>query len=342
VRITGNAPQSRGAAERRPTTERVAIAVREQTRGLRIAVAGAVIVLGSVAAAGLWMSHREATARDAEVDRLATAYEEASRHLKARLQGTNDSALINELKERNDSLLRVVRAARGGQATAVAQQALQRNNDVSLALDQIDLPALRQANDSAVVLIGSEVRGQRFEATGFNVRRSGLIVTNRHVVSEGAGRPTGGRLQVKFADTPRWRHAHVVTLDDDPTIDLALVQVDEPGPFPVVRGIAASVDVPVGAGIATLGFPLGTDVPMEGAGTDAVAKTSLSAGRVSKTVSDVLQIDSFASHGSSGSPVLDTHGHVIGVVYGGMPGSGGRIVYAVPADRIAELVKTAK
>ena len=32
---------------------------------------------------------------------------------------------------------------------------------------------------------------------------------------------------------------------------------------------------------------------------------------------DILQIDAFASHGSSGSPVFDGHGHVIGVVYGG-------------------------
>jgi hypothetical protein len=37
--------------------------------------------------------------------------------------------------------------------------------------------------------------------------------------------------------------------------------------------------------------------------------------------------------------VFDAHGHVIGVIYGGQKESGGRIVYAVPAPKVAELVK---
>ena len=50
------------------------------------------------------------------------------------------------------------------------------------------------------------------------------------------------------------------------------------------------------------------------------------------------QIDAFAQHGSSGSPVFDGHAHVIGVVYGGPTGAGGRIVYAVPSDKIVALM----
>jgi S1-C subfamily serine protease len=53
----------------------------------------------------------------------------------------------------------------------------------------------------------------------------------------------------------------------------------------------------------------------------------------------VLQIDSFASHGSSGSPVFDEHGHVVGVVWGGPAGAQGRVVYAVPGARILELMR---
>jgi hypothetical protein len=51
-----------------------------------------------------------------------------------------------------------------------------------------------------------------------------------------------------------------------------------------------------------------------------------------------LQIDSYAAHGSSGSPVFSTRGVVVGVVYGGAPEGGGRIVYAVPPDRIAAFI----
>jgi S1-C subfamily serine protease len=65
-------------------------------------------------------------------------------------------------------------------------------------------------------------------------------------------------------------------------------------------------------------------------------------GTVSRAIKDLLQIDSFASKGASGSPVFDSHGHVIGVVWGGQKDAGGRIVYAVPADRITELVRAGR
>jgi S1-C subfamily serine protease len=70
----------------------------------------------------------------------------------------------------------------------------------------------------------------------------------------------------------------------------------------------------------------------------AVVDPSLTMGAVSRSLKDLLQIDSWAAFGASGSAVFDTHGHVIGVVWGGQRGAGGRIVYAVPADRITEML----
>lgn len=328
-----------GGSRRGPSTgERIARAVRAQTRRLRIAVVGAVVGLGGLAAVGFWMNHREFTADKAQVEQLVAAYNDATQRLQHGLRGTNDTALINELSRRNDSLVRAVRGARSNDEAVVAQQALQRGHDLTRALNAMDLPALHQANDSAIVLISSDVGDHTLQASGFCVRRSGLIVTNRHVVSDSTSRAT--HIVVKFADTPTWRRARLVKLDDDPAVDLALVQVDEPSPraFPTVHAIASSIDVPVGSPIATLGFVFGTDIPMEGDGSDAIAATTLTPGTVSKTVSEVLQIDSYASHGSSGSPVIDAHDHVIGVVYGGQPGTGGRIVFAVPADRLTALL----
>jgi S1-C subfamily serine protease len=56
---------------------------------------------------------------------------------------------------------------------------------------------------------------------------------------------------------------------------------------------------------------------------------------VSKVIDGTLQLDGFAAQGSSGSPVFDARGFVVGVIYGGATESGGRIVYAVPAERLA-------
>ena len=52
----------------------------------------------------------------------------------------------------------------------------------------------------------------------------------------------------------------------------------------------------------------------------------------------MLQIDSYAGHGSSGSPVFDATGTVVGVIWGGDKESSGRIVYAVPAQRISAFI----
>jgi S1-C subfamily serine protease len=94
----------------------------------------------------------------------------------------------------------------------------------------------------------------------------------------------------------------------------------------------------VGAQVAIIGYPLGTETPMEGSGTKIIARSTLVAGTVSKHLDDVLQVDAYAGEGSSGSPVFAPDGRVIGVVYGGAREAAGRIVYAVPADKIAALI----
>jgi len=316
------------------TTERVAIEVAHQTRGLKIAVATAVVILGGLGFAGYWAGHREARAADDKLRTLAASYDSSAKQLHARLASLNDTVLIKQLERQNDSLVRVARAAKGSAAVA-AQRALERHQSATRAIGAMDLPAVHTANDAAVTLIRTNLgAGGGLEATGFCVSGRGLVVTNRHVVADGSAHAS--EIRVKFANTDTWRPAHLVRLPRDTSIDLALVQLDDAARVPVVSGIAKTTDLPVGAPIASLGFPDGSDLPMDG----AKATTTLTLGTVSKLTADLLQIDSYASHGSSGSPVFDGHGHVVGVIFGGAPGSGGRIVYAVPANRIEELLRS--
>lgn len=336
-RVTAAMPTPIGspaqAPPRRPTTERVAIAVAEQTRGLRIAMGVGLVVLAGIAGALYWLGHREAAESDARLRTIMAAYEESSRQLERRLQATNDTTLINSLERQRDSLVRVAQAARGSES-AVVQQALQRHQDLTRAIDQMDLPAVRAANNAAVALIRTELGGQRFEATGFGVTTSGAVVTNRHVVLDTLGNRATSVL-VKFADTDIWHKATVSRVAVDSAADLAVVQIETRGVYPAVRGISAVAAVAEGSTIASLGFPLGSDTPMDG----LVAKTTLTPGTVSKSVPDVVQIDSYATHGSSGSPIFDGRGEVIGVIYAGPREAAGRIVYAVPAAKIRALLK---
>jgi len=281
---------------RLPTTERVAVAVRQQTRGLRVGVLGLVILLAIASAAGVWYQHQAAIERDASRQRLRKVF---------------------------------------------AKQAQQREELERRSLNEPDWVAMRQRIDPALVLIATEIGGRKYEASGFSVSESGRLLTSRHVVADRKGRAT--RIVAKFANTRDWRAAHIVRLSSDSTLDLALLQIDDAGTYPSVTVLADLVDIPAGGAIATIGFPLGTDIPMTGPTNDLVVKTTLSVGTVSKTPTrDLLQIDAFASHGSSGSPVLDGHGHVIGVVYGGPKASAGRIVFAVPAERVKEFLTSVK
>jgi S1-C subfamily serine protease/pSer/pThr/pTyr-binding forkhead associated (FHA) protein len=315
------------------TTERIAIAVRQQTRRLWTAIVVLVVALAGTAAAMAIRTARQSAASQAEIARLVEQNESITRGFQERLRD-GDTALANRMAHVNDSLVRALRQATNATQMAAAEAGLRKNHDLQRQITKLDFTAISTANDPAVVLIVAQSpAGSPLEATGFCVGAKGLIATNRHVVAGSIGRSAA--VKVKFANTGRWYSAHVTKLPDAADIDLALLQIDEAGTFPVVSRLATAVDLQVGEPVATIGYPLGTDIPMDG----TAAKTSTTFGNVSKVVPDLLQIDAFASHGSSGSPVFDAHGHVVGVVWGGPPGADGRIVFSVPVDQLNELLR---
>jgi S1-C subfamily serine protease len=218
------------------------------------------------------------------------------------------------------------------------------NTDDPRLWSDVTAPSIRLANDDAVVLIESQVPGQRCqsgcEGTGFAVSPDGLIVTNRHVVMQG-GTPANA-IRVKFANTGSWVPATFVRASNIADVDLALIQVSRPGTYPSIVALSESgPDLSIGSNVLTIGFPLGTLLRMEGQGASSVARTTATTGSIGKVLPTVFQIDAFADHGSSGSPVFDRHGHLIGVISAGIEDPSAKIVYVVPSGRIVELRRTA-
>jgi len=315
------------------TNERIRVAVRQQTRRLWIALIGIVLVLGGTATTIFIRSSHQEAASKAEIAKLLETNETITKSFQDRLR-QGDTLIANRMRRINDSLVQALKQAKSSAQMAEAEAALRRNHDLQRQITDMDFTAISTANDPAVVMISSDMGGAGpLEATGFCVRSSGVIVTNRHVVADSTRRASS--IQVKFANTGRTYRAHIEKLPDNPSTDLALLQIEGGGKFPTVARLGSSVDMPVGAPVATIGYPLGTDLPMDG----SAAKTTATFGNVSKVVPDLLQIDAFASHGSSGSPVFDGHGHVVGVVWGGPEGGEGRIVFSVPVDRLNELLR---
>jgi S1-C subfamily serine protease len=337
-----------GAPPRRDTGARIAEAVQAETASLKrtFAVAvGALLVIVLVAGT-LWQ--RRSSSRERELLALIARSESASVPLERMVEAmqARDSQFSRLLSERDAVLQREMQAGRRAvrgrsspESVARLSERVAQETRLRQAITQMDFPRVHDLNDAAVALIATDLDGTFVAGTAFSVSPAGLLVTNRHVVRTPSGRPPR-RIRVLFANTTAWRPAHLASASD--TDDLALVQVDEGAPFPVVAGVSRDgADARVGAPVATIGYPHAVDTPMEGAGLDVRARTTTTAGTVSKRLDDVLQIDSYAGKGSSGSPVFDVRGHVVGVIYGGAAESRGRIVYAVPAERLAAFLGAA-
>ncbi len=341
-------PEEAGPPDARPsagsTTERIAVAVRAHTRELRQwgAIALALVIAGFATAYGL--GRRDAARRDAalamlrhENDSLASEYAGRVMSLSSRVAGL-DSALAAARAQSERLQAALARAGRSASAAEIASQlSASEANRHAILTAAINYPTIFQRSGPAVTLIAVEwPDGKSFSGSGFGVNASGLIVTNRHLVIDSLGR-SPKRIAIIFSDTKTWLRAHV--LRTSPDADLAVLQVDAIGKYPVVAGVArVTGGIPVGSPVAIIGYPLGTETPMESSGAQITARSTLVAGTVSKHLDDVLQVDASAWEGSSGSPVFATDGRVIGVVYGGARAAAGRIVYAVPTERLAPLL----
>ena len=338
------AEQAAPATPRRDTSVRIAEAVAQQTRTMQRNFAltiGAVLVVG--VATFVWWNGRS-TAREHELLQVIARSESASSGLERAIAAMRprDSIFAALLSEQAASAKRAAsdgRAMATGRTAATSQsvtqlsQRLDHTTQVQRSLVAMDFSRVHDANDAAVAMIASDLDGTFVAGTAFGVSRSGLLVTNRHVVRTESGQPPR-RVRVIFGNTTDWIPAHVVRTSE--TDDLALLQLDVAGSYPVVAGISRDGALArVGAPVASIGYPHAIDTPMEGSGLHITARTSTTAGTVSKRLDDVIQIDSYAGKGSSGSPLFDTNGHVVGVIYGGAAESKGRIVYAVPAQRLA-------
>ena len=319
----------------RSTGERVAIAVAEQTSKMRGFLVAVMLVAALGIAVAYWLGHDESAAQVKELQKLLAQNESASAAMSARMQAAGrDTAFSNALLRRERALRSLLADAPSGPAGAM--DSVKVLAEAQRAIVSMDVPGINEHNAPAVAYLVTELDGKAWAGTAFAVTTSGLMVTNAHNVRSQTGNPPT-KMLVKFRDSNRYLRAHVVKVSDDPSgVDLAIVQVDEGGPFPVVAGVAADGgDAREGSAVVSIGFPLATALPMEGSGDDWTAKTSLSPGTVSKRLSNVLQLDSYAGHGSSGSPVFDSHGYVVGVIWGGPKEAEGRIAYAVPSQKLA-------
>jgi tetratricopeptide (TPR) repeat protein len=177
----------------------------------------------------------------------------------------------------------------------------------------LDLQALaKKARPAVMLLVVSDSKGNEIATgTGFLISSDGKLITNCHVVRDAASAvakaENGGIFSVKGI------------LAADPKRDLVILQL-QGKEFPCLA-LSSSAMVEAGTRIAVIGSPLG----LEGTISDGI----VSAARDLPDQGTLLQVTAAISPGSSGSPVLNSKGEVIGVIVSTQPG-GQALNFAVP------------
>ncbi len=341
-----------GPARSRGTTERVRIEVGRQTRHLRAMTVVLFVVLLAVAGAFFYHTDRQRRLRETDIaaieartDSILRAAAVAISALEGEVEGLG-LALRQSQSDvgRLRSSLAAAQAAGSDDEVVDLRRQLADASQALLHLEaaaDVDYSSIVEANQRAVAIIWADLGGGNIQiGTAFAVRSDGTMLTCRHVVAGEGGTIRPLRLAIQFADSHQIFEARLLAVSNE--VDLALVKVNIRGGVPTVQGLNEHPDtLGVGAPVAVIGFPLGTSLPMTDAGASGtIARTTFTAGSVSKVLSDLVQIDGYGARGASGSPIFDRAGQVVGILYGGEPSSDGRIILSVPSNHALDLLES--
>lgn len=168
--------------------------------------------------------------------------------------------------------------------------------------------------------------------SGFIVSSDGLVITNKHVVSD-----SESTYKVITFDNQEYE---VKKISRDPSNDLAILKIDATGLKPVELG--TSDNLKVGQFVIAIGTALGefrstvTTGVISGLGRGITAGSTFE-GYIER-LDDVIQTDAAINPGNSGGPLLNSAGQVIGVNVAVAAGAE-NIGFAIPIDIVKDSLK---
>jgi len=145
--------------------------------------------------------------------------------------------------------------------------------------------------------------------SGFIVSADGLVLTNKHVVSDKAAEYT-----VYTSDGKKYS-AKVLALD--PAEDLAVIKIESSGKVFTAAKLGDSSKIQIGQTAIAIGNSLGQFRNTVSVGVVSGLGRTISAsdqtGAISETLEDIIQTDAAINTGNSGGPLLNLKGEVIGI-----------------------------
>lgn len=170
--------------------------------------------------------------------------------------------------------------------------------------------------------------------SGFIATSDGLIVTNKHVVSE-----QGADYTVMTNDGKKY-DAQVMAVD--PTNDVAILKINASG-LPVLA-LGDSSGLKIGQTVIAIGNSLGEFRNTVSKGIISGLKRNVTAGDglgQSESLSEVIQTDAAINPGNSGGPLLNINGQVIGINVAMAQGAE-NIGFALPIDIVKKDIDSVK
>jgi Do/DeqQ family serine protease len=154
----------------------------------------------------------------------------------------------------------------------------------------------------------------------------GLIMTNHHVVQNAAS------IVVTLTDR---RQLDATVVGSDEGTDIALLHVDASNLTALSFG--DSDELEVGDFVIAIGNPFGLGQTATTGIVSALGRSGVSA----EGYENFIQTDASINPGSSGGPLVDTHGHLMGVNTAILSPGGGNvgIGFAIPSNMASEVLK---
>ena len=194
------------------------------------------------------------------------------------------------------AVIAVLAARLSGAAPGASAHAATPSPTTPTSAASLTVPGIYQRVAPSVVV----VRTSHGLGTGVIVADDGTILTANHVIA------SGGTITVTFADGTT---ASATVAAANPKLDIATLIPAKLPQVVVPANLGGGADV--GAPVVAIGNPLGlTDSVSAGviSGLDRTADTN------NGKFSGLIQFDASVNPGSSGGPLLDAHGLVIGIV----------------------------
>jgi len=189
-------------------------------------------------------------------------------------------------------------------------------------------PSVAHINTSTLVRTYSGMAEQQGSGSGFVWDKTGIIVTNHHVIQ-------GAR---EVLVTVAGQNYLADVLNSSPSHDLAILKLRNPASNLQPIAIGTSSDLQVGQTTIAIGNPFSFDQTMTTGIVSALNRTLQA--KEGNLMRGLIQVDAAINPGNSGGPLLDSAGRLIGVTTAIYSPSGANagLGFAVPVDLVNVIV----